>query len=435
MQRYEKYKDSGVEWIGEIPVGWEVKKLKRLSTIKRGASPRPIADPKYFDDFGEWAWVRISDVSASERYLENTIQTLSKLGASLSVKMFPNSFFLSIAGTVGKPIITKIQCCIHDGFVYFPSLNLNPEFLYYIFSTAQPYKGLGKLGTQLNLNTDTVGDISVPIPSAKTIESIINYLDRKTAEIDQLIAQKERLVALYEEEKTALINQAVTQGINPKATLKESGIDWLGEIPEGWEVKRLKFFISKAGSGVTPRGGASVYQLSGIPLLRSQNICFDGLKLDNVAYISQEIHDEMLNSQVFNGDVLLNITGASIGRCYFVIESLGVANVNQHVCILRPMKNILTKFLYFILRSNLGQEQINIEQTGSGREGLNFEVLKSFLIPSIKLDEQTAIVQHIETETARINAKIIQTQKIIALQKEYRTALISEVVTGKVKVT
>ena len=98
-------------------------------------------------------------------------------------------------------------------------------------------------------------------------------------------------------------------------------------------------------------------------------------------------------------------------------------------------RNISTEFLYFTIRSNLGQEQINLEQTGSGREGLNFEALKNFLIPSIELDEQTAIVQHIETETTSINARIAKTKKIITLQKEYRTALISEVVTGKIKVT
>ena len=149
----------------------------------------------------------------------------------------------------------------------------------------------------------------------------------------------------------------------------------------------------------------------------------------------KETHDSMANSKVFSGDVLLNITGASIGRCFYVDDNLGEANVNQHVCIIRPKKEINTKYLYFILRSNLGQKQIDTEQTGSGREGLNFEALNNFLILQINPEEQTAIVHHIETETGRIDALIAKTKKIIALQKEYRTALISEVVTGKIKVT
>ncbi len=128
-QGYEKYKDSGIDWLGEIPEHWQALKTKRLTAIKRGASPRPIDDPKYFDNDGEYAWVRIADVTASERYLETTTQRLSELGKSFSVPLEPGKLFLSIAGSVGKPIITKIKCCIHDGFVYFPDLKVNEEFL------------------------------------------------------------------------------------------------------------------------------------------------------------------------------------------------------------------------------------------------------------------------------------------------------------------
>lgn len=162
MKQYDSYKDSGVEWIGEVPSHWEVRKIKTFSPVKRGASPRPIDDPKYFDENGEFSWVRIADVSASDKYLTTTTQKLSNLGSSLSVKRYPGDIFISIAGTVGKPIISSIKCCIHDGFVYFPYLkNMNTEFLYYIFMSGQPYLGLGKLGTQLNLNTETIGNIYI----------------------------------------------------------------------------------------------------------------------------------------------------------------------------------------------------------------------------------------------------------------------------------
>lgn len=147
-------KPSGVEWLGEIPVHWDCLRLRRLSIIRRGASPRPIHDPKYFDDNGEYGWVRISDVTNSDKYLEGTTQILSELGASFSVKLQSGSLFLSICASVGKPIISRIPCCIHDGFVYFPELKHNSEYFYYIFKSGEPYKGLGNWGTQLNLNTD-----------------------------------------------------------------------------------------------------------------------------------------------------------------------------------------------------------------------------------------------------------------------------------------
>ena len=133
-QAYPEYKDSGVEWLGDIPEHWEVIKIKHLSSVKRGASPRPIDDPKYFDEDGDYSWVRIADVSASDTYLYRTSQMMSDLGSSFSVKLEPNQLFLSIAGTVGKPCINKIKACIHDGFVYFPELKIPNKFLFYVFA-------------------------------------------------------------------------------------------------------------------------------------------------------------------------------------------------------------------------------------------------------------------------------------------------------------
>ena len=203
-------KDSGVEWLGEIPEHWDVKKIKRLCQVKRGASPRPIDDPIYFDNVGEYAWVRISDVSASIKYLLKTEQKLSAIGQSKSVCLAPGELFLSIAGTVGKPIITKIKCCIHDGFVYFTGIQQDREYLYYVFSGGELYKGLGKLGTQLNLNTDTIGDIRIPVPPKSEQLSICAFINHETAKIDTLISKIREGVEKLREYSTALISAAVT---------------------------------------------------------------------------------------------------------------------------------------------------------------------------------------------------------------------------------
>lgn len=203
-------KNSGVEWLGDVPAHWEVLSIKRLSQVKRGASPRPIDNPDYFDDDGEYAWVRIADVTASNMYLLETTQRLSDLGKSFSVPLQPNSLFLSIAGSVGKPIITKIKACIHDGFVYFPEYKNNINFLYYIFCSGQPYLGLGKMGTQLNLNTDTVGAIKIALPTREEQDNIADYLDKETAKIDDLCDTVNQTIGRLKEYRTALITQAVT---------------------------------------------------------------------------------------------------------------------------------------------------------------------------------------------------------------------------------
>lgn len=207
-------KPSGVPWLGDIPAHWDCKQIKWLTQVRRGASPRPIDNPDYFDEDGEWSWVRIADVSASDGTLASTTQRLSNLGSSLSVKLNPGSLFVSIAGTVGKPCINQIKACIHDGFVYFPTLRINPQYLFRIFEAGRCYEGLGKMGTQLNLNTDTIGSIHVPVPPASEIEEILAALSTQLHKIDALSAKiiqfREKLI----ERRAALISAAVTGKIN-----------------------------------------------------------------------------------------------------------------------------------------------------------------------------------------------------------------------------
>ncbi|NHB70218.1 restriction endonuclease subunit S [Perlabentimonas gracilis] len=414
MKKYEKYKDSGIEWIGEIPEHWEVKSLKRLAKICNGQDHKEVWDENgIYPIFGTGG-----EFGKANKYLHKGTSVL-----------------LGRKGTIDKPqYIQEPFWSVDTAYYTEIKPDVNPKLFYYLCTTIR--FDFYKYGSAVPSMTQEVLS-QIPFPISLSYEeqtAIANYLDRKTAEIDQLIDAKKRLIELYHEEKTAIINQAVTKGINPNAKMKDSGIEWLGEVPEHWEVKRIKQLVSKVGSGVTPSGGASVYQTSGIPLLRSQNIHFDGLKLDDVAYISEDIHNDMSNSKVNAGDVLINITGASIGRTFYVEEWLGEANVNQHVCIIRPKKQISSVYLYYLLRSNIGQEQIRQEQTGSGREGLTFEAIKKFVIPFVEIEEQQSIVHHIVTECSRIDTKIERTQRLIELLAEYRTALISEVVTGKVKV-
>lgn len=203
-------KDSGVEWIGEIPRHWTIKKIKHLSQVKRGSSPRPIDDPNYFDENGRFSWVRIADVSASGKYLEKTSEKLSELGSSLSTKMSPGDLFLSIAGTVGKPIITKIECCIHDGFVWFDGLEINNDYLYYLFLVGSCFQGLGKMGTQLNLNTDTVGDVQIPCPTKEEQEKIVLQLEDILEKMDRLILFEQQRTNKLSEYRQSLISSVVT---------------------------------------------------------------------------------------------------------------------------------------------------------------------------------------------------------------------------------
>jgi len=438
---YEKYKDSGIEWIGEIPEHWEVKKLKFVlkSSLKYGANEIAEFDEKEFPRY-----IRITDFGSDGKLRLDTFKSLPPEKAKDYLLEEGDILFARSGATVGKTFQFKGysgQACF-AGYLIKASVNqklILSDYLY-LFTKSGLYEdwknSIFNQATIQNIGADKYSVFEISLPPLKEQAAITNYLNYKNLEIDELIADKQRLLALYEEEKTAIINQAVTKGINPDAPMKDSGIEWLGEIPAHWEVKKLKNLVSKIGSGVTPSGGSTVYLKSGIPLLRSQNIHFDGLKLEDVAYISEEIDESMKNSRIQAKDVLLNITGASIGRCYYLPDDFEYGNVNQHVCILRPkIDKIDTKYLYFLMRSELGQLQIALQQTGANREGLNFEQLRNFLfcIPSVK--EQKNIIRELENETDKVNTKITRTQKLIDLLTEYKTALISEVVTGKIKVS
>ncbi|WP_335983879.1 restriction endonuclease subunit S [Streptomyces sp. CA2R106] len=206
--------NATVPWIPGVPQHWDTAPLRYVSRIQRGASPRPIDDPVYFDDKGSHAWVRISDVTASEKYLTETTQRLSSRGRSLSVSLKPGELFVSIAASVGKPIITRIPCCIHDGFVAIRCPVVDVEFLYYLLLLGDAFKGLGKIGTQLNLNSETVGSIKIPIPPKDEQKRIVSVLNEDRRASQRLKLDLKRQINLLSERRQALITAAVTGQID-----------------------------------------------------------------------------------------------------------------------------------------------------------------------------------------------------------------------------
>jgi type I restriction enzyme S subunit len=287
-----------------------------------------------------------------------------------------------------------------------------------------------------------VGNLYTVIPKLETQQRIANFLEHKTSEFDSIISKKEILIEKLEKAKKSLISEVVTGKVKiidgelvkrEAFEMKESGIEWLGMIPKDWEVKKLKYYTTKTGSGKTPRGGSEVYLEEGIPFLRSQNIYDDGLRLDDVVFISDRINREMINSIVIKGDILLNITGASIGRCcLYNLEKN--ANVNQHVCIVRLQdKSTYAKLMELLLQSNVVQDYINSCQTGSSREGLNFEQIKNIVIPISKdKNDIRDMATKIDNKVIAINSIITKTKLQIKKLKQAKQSLISECVTGKI---
>jgi type I restriction enzyme S subunit len=441
MRRYDSYKDSGVEWIGEIPIHWKVVKLKRLTKVKRGSSPRPIDDPKYFDDLGEFKWVRISDVTNSERYLYETSETLSELGSSLSTKIYPNDLFLSIAGSVGKPIITKVKCCIHDGFVWFDGLKYDSEFLYYTFLLGTCFSGLGKWGTQLNLNTDTVGDIFIPLIDLELQQQIVSYLDTKTSLIDSLIEKTKLKIQLLKENRTSLINEVVTKGLNPNVEMKDSGVEWIGEIPSHWECIGIKLVLElltdfeSNGSFSSVKENVTVLDDVGpVWYVRMTDLENGNLRNDNCKYCDLKTYEFLFKTKLEGGELLITKRG-EIGKVYLFPKNSGLSTLGPNSYLLKLNENkVSPPFLFHFYKSDYGQITLKLLDKSTTIGSLYKDDLKNSKVVIPPLSEQKQIVSYLDEHTQLIDKTISVEERRIDTLKEYRQSLISEVVTGKRKV-
>ncbi|MET3047359.1 restriction endonuclease subunit S [Flavobacterium covae] len=384
-------------------------------------------------------FIRTSDIDEDGKLSVDGVYIDEDL--ALEYKLKKGDFLLSRSGTLGRGYLYNELDgnCSYAGYLIKYSLNeliVNPKFIFYCTKTSQFNGWLNYSvieATIGNINGEKYANLPLPIPSIEQQNKIVHYLDREIAKIDALIEKKTKLIALLEEKKKAVINQAVTKGLDTSVAMKDSGIEWLGEIPEHWHIERLKFLTNKVGSGVTPLGGANIYTDEGVLFLRSQNIYNDGLKLNDETYIPEEIHNDMKSSQVMKGDLLLNITGGSIGRCFYFNLDIE-ANINQHVCIIRVNNKILYRYLHFLFVSFVGQYQIDLLQYGGGREAISFENIKNFVISFPQsIEQQEEIINFLDTECSRFDKIKDKVKSAIDLLKDKRIAIISAAINGEIE--
>ena len=439
---YSEYKPSGAEWLGEVPKHWTIKAIKWESPVQRGASPRPIDDPVYFEDEGEYAWVRISDVTEAGTYLEKTEQRLSSEGSALSVKLNAGDIFLSIAGSVGKACISRIKCCIHDGFVYFPRWKSDPKFLYYIFASGEPYKGLGKMGTQLNLNTDTVGSIVIGFPGLEEQVEITCFLDAKTAQIDALIDKKRSLIETLKEKRSALISRVVTRGLPPEAAkaaglgpepaMKDSGVLWFSELPEHWSVLRLKHISSRTTVGVVVNPSTYVTD-DGVPFLLGGDIREFTIDSQNCNRCSDVVSQtELRKSRLVTGDLVVVRVGYP-GVAAVVTEEVDGANCASMMIVGRSDR-FCSQWLAYAINGQVGRDQVEIVQYGAAQKQFNISHAVDFSFPFPPLDEQRKIAVFLDFELAVLESMVAKVEAVIDRLTEYRQSLITAAVTGKIDV-
>lgn len=303
---------------------------------------------------------------------------------------------------------------VFGGFVIRGSAKIpyDPLFMNGLLKTDKIRDQITQLGggsTRFNIGQDSLNKVLVDFPQQEEQTKIASFLSTVDEKISQL-NQKHRLLSEY---KQGMMQKLFSQQLRFKA---DDGSDF-----EAWEEKKLGEISSKVGSGSTPRGGAEAYTDKGIIFIRSQNVNNNQLFLDDVVFIPKETHKKMSGSKVSANDILLNITGASIGRSCTVPSDFIEANVNQHVCIIRTPKDN-PKFIQAFLSSKAGQDLIESYQTGSGREGLNFQSIRSFELNLPCLEEQTKIANFLSA----IDQKIEVVAQQIEQAKTWKKGLLQQ---------
>lgn len=433
MTPYPKYKPSGIEWIGDIPEQWEVKRLKYLGEAIIGItySPDDVSD----EEHGILV-LRSSNIQDSKLAFNDCVYIKKKIPQKLIV----------IAGDIlicarnGSAHLVGKNACIDEAnagvtFGAFMSIFRTKYwrfiscFLNSGLFTAQT--GLYSTSTINQLTSDILNNMQIAFPVKEDEQTkIATFLDKKTSQIDLLISNKQRLISLLKEEKTAIINEAVTKGINKKAKLKPSGTEWLGDVPEHWEVKKLKYVVKSVQTGNTPPSGKSEYYDDGNFDWFTPSDFSDSITLDHSKRKLSElaVKDEIVNVFEKNTVLLVGI-GATLGKVGICSSR---CSSNQQVNAITFNDNFEPLFGAYYFKA----QAINIVSLANAATLaiLNQAQTKDIPIPCPPLMEQKRIVQLIAEKFQKIDHAVSRIEKEIELMQEYRTALISEVVTGKVRV-
>ena len=424
-----------------MPEHWQSGPLQRWFAIVNGGTPAS-AEEAYWD--GTTVWLTPDDLGQNEgAWIGSGRRTITEEGVrNSSARVTPaGSIVLSTRAPIGHLAITGVPAATNQGCrTLIPSSEADGCYAYYALLASRPVlQSLGKGSTFMELTPNDLGGHGVPLPPLDEQRAIAAYLDRETERIDALVAKKRLLIERLEEYRTALITRTVTRGLPPEAAraagldpsprLKPSGVEWLGDAPEHWEVLKPSFGFGRIGSGTTPRSDAEEYYDGDTPWVTTSELREDTI-LETAKSVTAAALREHTALHVYPaGALVIAMYGATIGR----LGILGVpATVNQACCVFAQPTRLRTRFVYYWL---LGFREVLISHSaGGGQPNLSQEDLRALRIPAPPTPEQDRIGDYLDAEVSRLDGLASEIDSAIERLQEYRAALITAAVTGKVDV-
>jgi type I restriction enzyme S subunit len=421
------------KWLGDFPDHWNVLRIKNLFQEIDSRSEKGSEELLSVSHY--------TGITLKRESLENEDDHLTNAESLVGYKLVQKgdlviNIMLAWNGSLGiSPYngITSPAYC-----VYRVKGDNDPEYFGYLFST-NLFKAefrrhsTGIIDSRLRLYSDKFFGIFTVLPPKDEQDEIVQYIKAQEEKINLFIQNKQRFIELLKEQRQRIITQTATRGTNEKVKLKQTGIAGLNEIPEHWEVRRLKNVSKTISKGTTPSTiGSETTEEGIIRFLRAENLYENKITLTPTFYIDQETDEILFRSRLETNDVLLVIAGATLGRTGIVTEEILPANTNQAVCFIRP-ENIFPEYLLLWMQTNFITSEIWLSATQAAQPNLAMGKIATFYIVYPPIEEQKQIVSHIKTETATIDTAIAKAEREIELIREYKEAMIAEAVMGKRK--
>ena len=408
---YPAYKDSGVEWLGLVPEHWQVKKLKWLASLQSGdfITSESIEEEGAYPVYGGNG---LRGYCTSFTH-EGTYALVGRQGALCgNINYAAGKFWASEHAVVVSPYESTAVRWLGE---LLRAMNLGQ----YSISSAQP-----------GLAVERIIDLPLPVPPEIEREAIAGHIDRETARIDALVEKKTHFVELLREKRQALITHAVTKGLDPNVKLKDSGLEWLGEVPEHWSIKPFKVCIDfQEGPGIM----AVDFRDEGTPLLRVAGVQGRWATLAGCNYLEPDkVERQWKHFRLVPGDLLISAS-ASMGTVCEVADEAAGSIAYTGLIRLRGKKSVMLRsYIRSLVVSSLFSTQIDLFKAGSTIQHFGPIHLSQMFVVCPPLDEQEAIAQHVESETLRIDELIAKSERSVELLKERRSALITAAVTGQI---
>ena len=433
-QKYAEYKDSGFEWVNELPAHWKAVHLKWISTIYAGGTPSKTIE-SYWEN-GTIPWINSGAVNQGYILEPSTYITKTAYENS-SAKWIPKKALVMALAGQGKTkgMVAQLgidtTCNQSMGAIIPDDLDYSRYLFWWITSNYQNIRNMAGGDLRDGLNLEHLGDMSCPLPNKDEIQKIANFLDYETAKIDSLIEKQQKLIELLKEKRQAVISHAVTKGLNPDVPMKDSGVEWLGEVPEHWTVSKLKYFVNVVDcKHITAEFFDEGIPLASIGEVKGWKVNLSKAKLTNEKYYF-ELIDGNRKPQV--GDIIYT-RNATVGEAALVHEELPRFALGQDVCLIHIVQKLYPEFLLHFLKSEIIKIQLNSAMVGSTFKRINVDDIRNYLVVIPPFDEQKEILKSLEINTKQYDSLISSAEKQINLMKERRTALISSAVTGKIDV-